>query len=168
MLSDVTGLFESAVAGSAADRRLSRRLTDVWARTARGRFPSWELFQEADLSDDWDWMFVVDIERSAGFPYFIYLGEHLAKLSDVFLCGPRDWSATLLEKATEDIFSAVQDEGPYMREDNLTLCDGRSVLFRAVVLPLADDGETITHVVGAANGRFSHKSCSPKPALRAI
>ena len=154
MLSDVSALFGDAAVAAAADRRLSRRLVDAWARAARGRYPSWAALQERDFGEDWDWMFAVDLERSAGFPYFIYLGRHLGKLSNIYLTGETDWTMTLLDKASADIHAAVAAEGPHYRDDTLTLCDGRRVLFRAVTAPLANDGETITHVVGAANGRF--------------
>lgn len=155
MLSDVAALFEAPPIAPAADRRLTRRLIDAWARAARGRFPSWGALRERDLGDDWGWVFAVDLEKSTGFPYFIYLGDHLAKLSDVYLTGETDWTMTLLEKASSDIYAAVSAEGPYYCESTLTLCDGRKLLFRAVTAPLAEDGETISHIVGAANGRLA-------------
>ncbi len=157
MLSDISELFDCAARDPALDRRLARRLVDIWARTARGRFPSWAAFQENDLGSDWNWIFVVDLERSLGFPYFIYLGEQLAKMSDIHLSGETDWTMTVLEKAASDIYGAVIEEGPHHREDILTLCDGRKVQFRAVTAPLADDGETISHIIGAATGRFVQK-----------
>ena len=73
MLSDVATLFDTSAA-PAADRRITRRMIDAWARAARGQFPSWAALREMDLGDDWGWIFVVDLERSVGFPYFIYLG----------------------------------------------------------------------------------------------
>lgn len=163
MLSDVAELFGDAAPAPAADRRLSRRLLDNWARASRGRFPSWEALQQSDLGGDLDWMFVVDVERSIGFPFYIFIGERLSKLSDVFLCGVDDLGASLLDKATADIFAAVASEGPHFREETLSLCDGRRVVMRAVTLPLANDGEHVTHVVGAINGRFA----KPEP-LRAV
>lgn len=155
MLSDVATLFDATAAAPAADRRITNRLIDAWARTARGRFPSWEALREVDLGDDWDWIFAVDCARSVGFPYFIYLGRRLAQLSDVFLCGSNDWTISLLEKATGDVFAAVASEGPHYRDETVVLCNGRQVQLRAVTAPLADDGAAITHVVGAVNGRFA-------------
>jgi len=164
MLSDVSALFDNgAMTTPIADRRIARRLVDAWARAARGRFPTWLAFQEMDLGEDWDWVFAVELEKSIGFPYFIYLGENLAKLSDVYLSGDGDWTMTLLEKAASDVYAAVADEGPHFTEDTVTLCDGRRLLFRAVTVPLADDGENISHIIGAANGRFA-----PKVQLAAI
>ncbi|MEM9014411.1 MAG: hypothetical protein AAGB02_04815 [Pseudomonadota bacterium] len=154
MLSDITNLFDVSAA-PAADRRITRRLIDVWARTARGLFPSWTDLQGADLGEDWDWIFTIDVEKSIGFPYFIFLGDQLAKLSDVYLSGSTDWTVSLLDKATGDIFAAVAQESACFRDDVLTLCDGRRLLIRSVTAPLADDGEKITHVVGAVSGRLA-------------
>ena len=155
MLSDVSDLFDSAYAPITADRRLTRRFVDMWARTARGRFPSWQEFQSNQLGDDWDWVFAVDVEKSVGFPYFIFLGQALTRLSDIYLTGDDDFSATLFEKAVDGIFGAVAEEGPHYRDDRLTLCDGRSLMLRAVTLPLSEDGTTITHVMGAVNGKLA-------------
>lgn len=158
MLSDVAELFDNVAVAPAADRRLTRRFVDLWARAARGRYPSWEALQQMELGDDLDWMFVVDYERSIGFPFYVHLGERLAKFSDVFLCGASDFGLSLLNKATDDIFSAVSAQGPHFREETQILCDGRQVHLRSVTAPLADDGETITHVVGAVNGRFAQST----------
>ena len=118
---------------------------------------------EAGLGDDLDWMFVVDCEKSDGFPFFVFIGERIRKLADVFLSGADDFGASLLDKATADIFAARASEAPHFREETLVLCDGRRVLFRAVTAPLADDGKTISHVVGAVNGRLA-KARSPDAA----
>lgn len=155
MLNEVSGLFEDIVVSPSADRRLTQRLLNGWARASRGRFPSWEEMRSVDLGTDWNWSFVVDLERSAGFPYFIYLGQNLAKLSDVYLAGTNDWTVSLLDMAAGEIHAAVAEEAPHFRDDELTLCDGRKLLFRSVTAPLADDGATITHVFGVACGRFA-------------
>ncbi len=159
MLSDIATLFD-VTAAPAADRRITRRLIDAWARAARGQFPSWAALQEMDLGADWDWIFVVDLKKSVGFPYFIYLGDNLGRLSDVYLSGATEWTLSLLEKATGGIGAAVAEEAPNFSEDMLTLCDGRRVLMRAVTAPLADDGKTVSHVVGAVSGRFAADSAS--------
>ena len=155
MLSEVSNLFDQAATAPAADRRLTQRLVNAWARAARGYFPSWTAMQEMDLGEDWDWVFVVDLEQSVGFPYFIFLGDHLAKLSNVHLSGADDWTMSMLDKVLSDIYASVASEAPHYRDDILTLCDGRRVLLRGVTAPLADDGKTVTHVIGAASGKFT-------------
>ncbi|WP_411818720.1 hypothetical protein [Hyphococcus sp. DH-69] len=161
MLSDVANLFGSELAVPSTDRRLTRRMVDVWARSARGQFPSWAAMKETGLGPDIDWMFVVDIHRSIGFPYFTFMGERLARLSDVHLRGENDWTMTVLDKATADINAAVATEAPHFRDDELTLCDGRQLLFRVVTAPLAENGTNITHVVGAASGRVAIQPAAP-------
>ncbi len=165
MLSDIAELFGDNAIAPPADRRLARRLVDQWARAARGHFPSWEAMQGADLGADWDWTFVVDLENSVGFPYFIFIGDRLARLSDVYLSGEGDWTLTVLDKATADIEAAVAGRAPHFREDALVLCDGRQILFRSVTAPLAENGADISHVIGAANGRLAPES---SPRLRLV
>ena len=155
MLSEVASLFDAVAVAPPADRRITRRFLDAWTKAARGAFPSWRAMRSMDLGEDWDWVFAVDLRRSAGFPYFVYLGARLAKLSDVYLTGDSDWALSLLDKATAEIHAAVAAEAPHFREDELTLCNGRRILFRCVTTPLADNGRTITHVAGAASGRFA-------------
>ena len=154
MLSDVSELFNEPVIAPATDRRLTRRVVDVWARAARGHFPSWKAMQEMTPDDDLQWMFAVDCEKSVGFPYFIYVGSRIGKVADVFLCGADEFGLSLLDKATADINAARAQRAPHFREETLKLCDGRRVMMRAVTAPLADDGHTVSHVVGAVNGRF--------------
>lgn len=155
MLRDVTELFSAPETAPAIDRRLTRRVVDVWARAARGHFPSWTAMQDAGLGEDEDWMFVVDCEKSIGFPYFVHVGKRLGKLADIFLCGADEFGLSLLDKATADIASAQEREAPHFREETISLCDGRRVLMRSVTAPLAEDGYKVTHVVGAVNGKLA-------------
>ncbi len=155
MLSEVHALFGEAIAAPPSDRRLTRRFLDAWTQAARGAFPSWRALRAADLGEDWNWVFAVDLKRSTGFPYFIYLGSHLAKLSDVYLSGDADWTLSLLDKATSEIDNAVAAEAPAFREDEVVLCNGRRILFRSITAPLAENGKVITHVAGVVNGRFA-------------
>ena len=96
----------------------------------------------------------IDWRRSRGFPYFIYLGEQLSRYSNVFLSGARECEMTLLEKAVQQMKEVVEDHAPFFCDEDVTLYDGRRVLLRSVILPLADDGEHVSHILGAANGRF--------------
>lgn len=155
MLSEIATLFgESLASAPPADRRATRRFVDIWNRASRGRFPSWRAIRAMELGEDWNWVFCVDLEKSAGFPYFVYLGSSLGKLSDVYLSGDTDWTMSLLDKATDEVGTCVSLESPHFRDDTLTLCNGRRLLFRCVTAPLADNGEEITHVAGVVSGTF--------------
>lgn len=165
MIGEAAGQQGLAIIAPPADRRLTQRLIEVWLRTARGRFPSWSDMRRVDLGDDWNWVFVVDLEKSAAFPHFIYLGSRLAQLSSVYLATATDFSLSLLDEATASINLAVASEAPRQFANDLTLADGRKVQFRSMTAPLAEDGENITHVVGCAFGRIEGDA---GPQLRVV
>ena len=158
MLSDVPSLFDDLATAPAQDRRLTGRVVDVWARAARGHFPSWAAMQAVGLGEDVHWMFVVDCNKSNGFPYFIFIGDRIRKFADVFLRSDHELGASLLDKATADIYAARASKAPHFRAEKLVLCDGRHVHFRTVTAPLAEDGQTVSHMVGAVNGRLEKTS----------
>lgn len=165
MIGETAGQQGLAIIAPPADRRLTQRLIEVWLRTARGRYPSWADMRRVDLGEDWNWVFVVDLEKSAAFPHFIYLGSRLAQLSSVYLATATDFSLSLLDEATASINLAVASEAPRQSANELTLADGRKVLFRTMTAPLAEDGATITHVVGCAFGRVEGEA---GPQLRVV
>jgi hypothetical protein len=165
MIQETAGLFDQAIIAPPSDRRLSQRLMAVWAQSARGSYPSWADMRTVDLGADWNWVFVVDLKQSIGFPYFTYLGSELAKLSAIYLQGETDWTLSLLDMAAGSVDAAVAAEGPHQHESELTLCDGRKVQFRCLTAPLAEDGETISHVVGCASGRLAE---GQGPRLKAV
>lgn len=165
MIGEAAGHQGLAIIAPPVDRRLTQRLIEVWLRTARGRFPSWADMRRVDLGEDWNWVFVVDLEKSVAFPHFIYLGSRLAQLSSVYLATATDFSLSLLDEATASINLAVASEAPRQSASELTLADGRKVMFRSMTAPLAEDGETITHVVGCAFGRVEGEA---GPALRVV
>ncbi len=165
MIGETAGQQGLSIIAPPADRRLTQRLIEVWLRAARGRFPSWTDMRRVDLGEDWNWVFVVDIEKSVSFPHFIYLGSRLAELSSVYLATATDFSLSLLDEATASINLAVASEGPRQSSNELMLADGRKIYFRSMTAPLADDGETISHVVGCAFGRVEGDA---GPHLRVI
>jgi len=136
------------------ERRLSHRLFLYWLLQCGDRdFAALNDIDPAMLRDDWDWCFVIDVKRSVDFPYFEHLGAHLAKYSGVLLSGQRDWRATVLDKATEKFREVLAARAPLLLEDDLTLFDGRRLLFRSIMLPLSDDQRAVDHILGAANGK---------------
>ena len=154
-MSELHALFAPASAPAGSDRRIINRLSKVWTRSARGKFPSWAEVRANDLGEDWNWVFVVDLAQSVGYPHFVFLGSKLAKLSEVYLQDGGDWAVSLLDRASNDINAAVASEGPHLVEDALLLRDGREVVFRCMTAPLADDGRFVTHVLGVVSGRLA-------------
>ncbi len=153
MLADVRTIFGDAAMEPAHDRRLTQRFASAWSQAAKGSWPSWNDFRAVDLGADWNWVFAVDLKRSTGFPYFIFLGSRLAALSDVYLSGDEDWTMSLLDRAAAELDATAAAGSPILREARLTLYDGQRILFRSLTAPLSDNGAAVTHVCGVASGR---------------
>jgi hypothetical protein len=136
-----------------ADRRLNRRLLSYWQELCDGRpFPCITELDADILGQDWDDCFILETSQGCEFPNFVFLGRRLAKFSGVFLSGKRDWTCTVLDKATEAVSQAITTRNWVLAEDELVLFDGRRLLFRSAILPMSSDGETVTHIFGGANG----------------
>lgn len=135
------------------ERRVTSRVRKTWQDCAGGRLPSWDDIRALDLGDDWKSCFAVDLALSDSFPYFIFLGDDLFKLSNVYLGGRGPWEATLIDLAASKMDEAVLSRAPVSMSDTLRLPGGRRIVFRSVILPLSDNGADVSHVFGAANGK---------------
>jgi len=135
------------------ERRLTRRIQKIWKAEANGGLPSWCDMKALDLGKDWDYCFAADLRLSDGRPYFIYLGDVLCQFSDIYLSGRGQWERTLLDSATAKMDEAALAKTPITYGDILRLKDNRRVVFRSVLLPLAENGVDVTHVFGAASGK---------------
>ncbi len=63
---------------------------------------------------------------------------------------------TLLDKAVRKYREALAQRTTVPTEEELILCNGGTLLFRSVLLPLSDDRVTINFLLGAANGTVRH------------
>jgi hypothetical protein len=139
----------------AAERRLANRLLNYWEGKRRGRsFPALADIRESEIAELWPWCFVLDVKESHSFPYFQFLGRELGRYSGVFLSGERDWSLTLLDKATAGFAEVLSRRAPVLIENEIARYDKKKLMFRSVLLPLSDDQANINYVLGAANGKL--------------
>lgn len=147
--------LEKLLEYKSTERRLVGRFLAYWHHLCRGRpYPRLRDIDPEEISDDWRWAFLLDTASYQEFPNFKYLGPDIAKYSGVFLSGEDSFTSTLLDVATHKL-ARVFDEGcPLLMEDEVTRFDGKRLMFRAVLLPLSDDGKNINYVLGAANGKM--------------
>jgi len=117
-------------------------------------FPRLRDIHPDDIGDDWRWAFLLDTAEYHDFPNFKYLGPDLAKYSGVFLAGEDNFTTTLLDVATHKLSRVFEQGCPLLMDDVVTRFDGARLMYRAVLLPLSDDGKTINYVLGAANGKL--------------
>ena len=137
----------------AVQRRLAGKLLSYWEekRGARQQ-PSLQDIDPEEIADLWPHCFILDVANFQDFPYFHYLGPRLARYSGIFLSGRYDWSRTLLKKSVCHYREALERRAPVLLEEELTQYDNTKLLFRSILLPLSDDGDSINYLLGAANG----------------
>ncbi len=135
------------------ERRLTGRILKTWRACTDDRLPSWADMLSLDLGEDWKSCFAVDLSLSDGFPYFIYLGDNLCRLANIYLTGRGPWETSLIDLAASKMDEAALSREPVSTSDTLRLPNGRRVVFRSVLLPLSENSKDISHVFGAVNGK---------------
>ena len=139
--------------GAARQKRLVGKLLSYWEEKRGARaWPALADIDPEEISELWPHCFILDVANFRDFPYFHYLGPRLARYSGIFLSGRYDWSRTLLKKSVCHYKEALERSAPVLLEEELTQYDNAKLLFRSILLPLSDDGDTINFLLGAANG----------------
>ena len=151
---ETSGHRDASHGGEAGvQRRLVGKLLSYWEekRGTRPR-PSLQDIDPEEIPELWPHCFILDVANFRDFPYFHYLGPRLARYSGIFLSGQYDWSRTLLKKSVCHYKEALERCAPVLLEEELTQYDNTKLLFRSILLPLSDDGDSINYLLGAANG----------------
>ncbi len=137
------------------ERRLVGRLLAYWHHLCEGRdFPALVDIDPAQIGDDWRWSFILDTAAYREIPNFSYIGPDIAKYSGIYLSGQDSFTSTILDLATHRLSRVFAEGCPLLIEDDVVRFDGKRLMFRAVLLPLSDDGKTINFVMGAANAKL--------------
>ncbi len=135
------------------ERRVTERVRNKWARIARGRLPSLKEVEAINFGPDRLYCFAVDLRLSDIFPYFIFMGEAISRYSTAYPLGDPRREKTLLDTAIAKMDEAALSRAPVEYNDIKELDDGRRVAFRAILLPVSENGTDVTHIFGAARGR---------------
>ena len=104
----------------------------------------------------WENCFVLEIFEDGDEPRFRAMGEALAAHVDVSLINLPISMAP--EKSLPGVAISFLDEVlrkgvPISRGDEFFKDDGTQVLYRSILLPISDDGVTISGILGAVNCR---------------
>lgn len=139
------------------ERRMVLRLLAHWRELCGERnFPSFADLDPSTFPDIWENAFVLDLVGHADDPVFRLAGDSYvahtgAEIRNMRVSeAPRD---TLAEKSVRYYREVIQKGVPISRGGEFTKPDGMIVLYRSVILPMSDDGETISGLLGAANCR---------------
>lgn len=139
------------------ERRLVLRLLGHW-RILCGdrRFPSFADLDPAEIPDVWRNSFVLELSEDKATPVFRAMGDDLIVKSGMSLIGQPVANApegTLPAVAIAYIDEVLAKAVPVSRGGEFVRADGTKVLYRSILLPMSDDGETICGILGAANSR---------------
>jgi hypothetical protein len=142
-------MFELPLTRAALTRRDERRLVERvlrhWTQLAvRRRFPRHSEIDRWMAGDDRANCVLIAVQSPVELSHFTAVGENLA----VALC-PGDTLAGVLLSHLPWVVSSrcclIVEGGATLR--------GVPILYRGALLPLSEDGDTIDHVLGAANHR---------------
>lgn len=138
------------------ERRLVFRLLSHWrGLVGEGDFPSFVDLDPAAMPDMWPFCFVLDATDYPDDPILRIaqagvagdagpvIGRHVSEL-------PR---ATLIGQACSYVDSVLRKRVPISRGGDFVRRDGVRILYRSILLPMSDDGESICGLLGAANFR---------------
>jgi hypothetical protein len=139
------------------ERRLVLRLLDHWRELADDRdFPSFLDIDPTAIPEIWDHCFVLDIAEQKVDPVFRVVGPKYAAYSTVDLRNlpiSRAPSDSLIAASVAFAQEVVAREVPVSRGGEFFKPDGVKVLYRGIILPMSDDGVTVSGLLGAANCR---------------
>lgn len=135
------------------ERRLTERIRNKWARLSDDKLPSLQEIEALNFGPDWPFCFAVDMRLSDIFPYFLFMGDAIARYSTAYPMGDPRREKTLLDTAMAKMDEAALARAPVEFNDIKQLDDGRRVAFRSILLPLSENGQDVTHIFGAAKGR---------------
>jgi hypothetical protein len=138
------------------ERRLVLRLLSYWRDLCGARtYPSFADVDPASIPDMWTWAFVIEVVGHENDPVFRHVGDSLAAHAPMPIVGarlsalPRD---TLVSHAVSYVQAVIAKGVPISRGGEFRR-DNMRVLYRSILLPMSDDGTTISGLLGAANCR---------------
>jgi len=127
------------------ERRLVERVLRHWTKTVHARgFPRHDEIDPWMLGEDWANCLVIAVEEPVELSYFVGVGKNLA----VALCSSTSLAGVLLSRLPR----VLSERRCLIIEGGATL-RGARILHRSALLPLSEDGVTISHVLGAASYR---------------
>ena len=142
-----------SIQGHPSERRLVLRLLDYWRTvTDQRRWPSPGDFYPAVIPDLWRYCFLIDLSGEGR--SFSYIGDFHREMYGLDLTGTPLAKADpdiLLSRAASYIDDVVARAVPVTYGGQFTDRRGYDVLYRSILLPLSNDNQTISAILGAAN-----------------
>jgi len=137
------------------ERRLTTRVEKEWRASSRAAFPRRSDIDRAKFGNDWDFCFIIDLNDRTQDSRFSHVGAELREAGTPIQERQRvgeNLEGSLLELAAREIEKVkalkqpVEKSGRAVHED----CE---ILYRAILLPLSENGIAIDGVLGAIGYR---------------
>jgi hypothetical protein len=139
------------------ERRLVLRLLSYWRELAvDGQLPSFADVDPVQIPDMWANCFVLDVAGQPSDPVFRTIGRELAERIGMDIVDNRvsdTPEGSLVHVAVSYLQEVLDKKVPISRGGEFNRPDGMRVLYRSILLPMSDDGENISGLLGAANCR---------------
>ena len=149
--------FGSGTLSLQSEQRFVLQLLTYWRSLLDDRpLPSFDDIELAAIQTLWPHCFIVDVIGATIAPMFRALGSEFAaeaKCSLVGRCVSDAPAGTLVSAATAYIAEVLTKSVPVSRGGELRRANRPTMLYRSILLPMSDDGETINGLLGGASGR---------------
>lgn len=150
------------VRSDGVERRANSRCLRYWQEMAGARrFPSRGDISASTAGDLWDHMFIVEVTAIPADYRFVMAGAVLQSALGRDPTGEKVSAALPGGMGTRTLFlhqAAVGLKGPVDDAAKWTREDGSELLYRSILLPLSDDGNTVNALLGA----FSYRPLTPQ------
>ncbi len=143
------------------ERRLVLRLLSYWRDLLKNEqdtrlFPSFADIDPTAIHDIWQHCFALDLFGHESGPVFRAVGSEFSNYFDGTLANlpVSELKPDTLTALSSGYFTEVLEKNaPISRGGQIGGPDGTNLLYRSILLPMSDDGETISGFLGAANCR---------------
>lgn len=150
--SDLGRTEVSAALPGDLERRLVFRLLNYWKLLRDERdFPSFSDVNPLEIPEIWKHCLVLEVLDGSDDPIFRAIGDGLKNHADSGLVGLRVSAIgqnTLLSSALSYTDAVFEKRAPVCRGGNF---ENTTLLYRSIILPMSDDGETISGLLAAFN-----------------
>lgn len=153
-------LFEPPpVLPQADERRMNVRAYNYWTSILRGRtFPSVLDLEPGRIEEFRDKSLLLDFSRDPERPMLRYIGRDLREECGISLAEARPEDVpgrSLISRLTDHYLEILANRAPIGFEAEFQSAAGQLTLYRGILLPLSDDGETINFIYGVINWKLA-------------
>jgi hypothetical protein len=137
------------------ERRLTARVEKEWRSCGRASYPRRCDIDRTKFGNDWDFCFIVDLSDRPTDSRFSYVGTGLRELGSPIPDRQRIGECpkgSLLELAAKEIEKMTELKRATIKSGRAVHEDAE-ILYRAVLLPLSENGVAIDGVLGAIGYR---------------